>query len=214
MNMAVREALWFHLIFFLVAAPVLMFAKDASLGQGVLLLTLGYNIALPALALVRGHAEWLTLWSFLLPISAAQVLPDLALVKVAGVLLFPDLGQYRIGGEVPIYFMGMWMMLLFPILLLSNGSRSRYLKATVMALAFFLFWEWAARPLNLWHAENVRMVMGTAIYPIIPEILLTLSALWMYRLTRERSIFSRLFGGLSVPVFYTGALFISLVLTG
>lgn len=214
MNASTREALWFHVIFFVVSAPVLMLAKGNALGQGLLLLTLGYNIALPVAALVRGHSEWISLWAFLLPLSAAQVLPDWALVQIAHTLVLPDLGQYRLGGVVPIYFMGMWIMLLFPILLLSNATRSRYLIAMLLSFPLFVFWEWAARPLNLWYGQNVRMIGGVALYTIIPEVLLSLAALWMYRTTREDGIFARLIGGLSVPLFYAGALFASLIFIG
>ena len=214
MNLAAREGIWFHLLFFCAAAPVLLFARGAALGQGLVLLVIGYNLLLPAVAFVRRHPEWLSLWSFLLPLSAAQVLPDLALASVAKVLVFPDLGQPRIGGEVPVYFMGMWVMLLFPILLVGNATRSRYLNTGILAFAAFVFWEWAARPLNLWHAQDVLTSHGIALYVLIPEVLLCLAALWMYRLTGERGIFARVFGALSVPVFYAGALFISLALIG
>ena len=214
MNHSAREGLWFHVLFFMAAAPMLLFARDANLGKGLMLMTLAYNLLLPAAAFVRRHPEWLSLWFFLLPLSAAQVLPDLALASVAKVLVFSDLGQPRIGGEVPVYFMGMWMMLLFPILLIGNATRSRYLNTAVMAFIAFAFWEWAARPLNIWHAQDVLMSHGIALYVLVPEVLLCLAALWMYRLTGESHIIARVFGALSVPVFYAGALFISLALIG
>lgn len=214
MNASVRECLWFHLLFAGAALPVLMLARGQALGQGLMLLALGYNLLLPAVGFVRRHPEWLSLWSFLLPLCAAQLLPDLALARVAGVLVFPDLGQPRAGGEVPLYMAGMWMMSLFPILLLANASRSRYLLTALLGALLFAFWEWAARPLGIWHAQNVAMRQGVAVYVLLPEVLLCLSALWMYRLTRERGILSRLFGALGVPVFYAGALFISLALIG
>lgn len=214
MNASTREGIWFHILFFFVAASVLLFARDAMLGKGLLLLVLGYNLLLPAVAFVRRHPEWLALWAFLLPLSAAQVLPDLALANVAKVLVFPDLGQFRIGGAVPVYFMGMWTMLLFPLLLIGNSTRSRYLNTGVMAFISFTFWEWAARQLQLWHAQDVLMSHGIALYVLVPEVLLCLTALWMYRLTGESGILARFFGALSVSVFYAGALFISLALIG
>lgn len=213
MKASLREALWFHLIFFAASLPVLLLAEGAGLGKGLLTLTIIYNIALPALSVARGHSEWLRLWLFLLPLSCGQVLPDWALADIARVLVFPDHGQYRIGGTVPVYFMGMWIMLLFPILLLSDASRhSRYFLAAILSLLLFTFWEWAARPLHLWHGQNVAMYQGIALYPLIPEMLLGLTALWMYRNTQDQNPVQRVFSAVGVNLFYTGSLFVSLLL--
>jgi hypothetical protein len=213
MKASIREALWFHLLFFAVSAPVLFFAQGALLGKGLLALTLGYNIALPLYSLARGHAEWLKLWIFLLPLSCGQVLPDWALVQIAGVLNFPDHGQWRIGGTVPVYFMGLWMMLLFPVTLVSDSMRSRYLAAAILSFLLFGFWEWAAQPLQLWQAQNVRTIAGVAIYVLIPEVFLGLVTLQAYRNTRSSGIIQQVFSALAVNLLYTGALFISLLLT-
>jgi hypothetical protein len=214
MKTSVREALWFHLLFFALSAPVLLFAKGGALGQGLLILVILYNIALPTLSIARGHSDWLRLWLFLLPLSCGQVLPDWALVEIPKVLVFPDHGQYRIGGAVPMYFMGLWMILLFPILLISDASRrSRYLLAALLSLALFSFWEWAARPLGLWYGQNVAMLHGVALYTLVPEVLLTLVALSVYRRTEDHSLIQRLFSALGVNLFYAGSLFISLLLS-
>lgn len=213
MKASIREALWFHLIFFGISLPVLLLAKGEYLGKGLLILTIAYNIALPALSVARGHAEWLRLWLFLLPLSCGQVLPDWALADVAHVLVFPDLGQYRIGGTVPVYFMGMWIMLLFPVLLISDASRhSRYFSVGILSLLLFTFWEWAARPLHLWHGQDVQMIQGVALYPLIPEMLLAIAALWMYRTTQNDGPVQRVFSAFAVNLFYTGCLFVSLLL--
>lgn len=213
MKASLREALWFHLIFFAVSLPVLLLARGANLGKGLLVLTVIYNIALPAFSMARGHSEWLRLWVFLLPLSCGQVLPDWALAEIPRVLVFPDHGQYRIGGSVPIYFMGMWMMLLFPILLISDASRhNRYFLAALLSLLLFTFWEWAAKPLHLWHGQNVEMFQGFALYPLIPEMLLVMGALWMYRNTQDHGVIQRVFSAFSVNLFYTGSLFVSLLL--
>jgi hypothetical protein len=214
MKASVREALWFHLIFFTVSLPVLIFAKGSVLGTGLLVLVIVYNVLLPALSVARGHAEWMRLWLFLLPLSCGQVLPDWALVEIPQVLVFPDLGQYRIGGAVPIYFMGMWIMLLFPILLISSSSRrSRYTIACLLSLTLFTFWEWAARPLNLWYGQHVAMVQGVALYPLIPEMLLGLTALWVYRNTEDDNPIQRVLSAFGVNLLYTGSLFIGLLLS-
>lgn len=214
MKASVREALWFHLIFFTLSLPVLLFAKGSALGTSLLILVIVYNVALPAVSVARGHSEWMRLWLFLLPLSCGQVLPDWALAEIPKVLVFPDLGQYRIGGAVPIYFMGMWIMLLFPILLISSSSRrSRYVIAASLSLAMFSFWEWAAQPLGLWYGQNVAMFHGVALYVLIPEVLLALVALSVYHRTEDYNPIQRLFSALSVNLFYTGSLFIGLLLS-
>ena len=213
MKASVREALWFHGLFVAVALLTLSLVHGAMFGTALLTLAIAYNVTLPLYALARGHAEWLSLWLFLIPLSCGQVLPDWALVDIARVLVFPDYGQFRIGGAVPVYFMGLWIMLLFPILLVCDSTRRRYLNTALLSLLLFAFWEWAARPLGLWHAVNVSMIAGTAVYPLIPEIMLSLVALWAYRSTRKYSTIQQLFSAFAVNLLYTGALFIGLLLS-
>jgi hypothetical protein len=211
MQIALREAVWFHLLFFVGAAPVLLFMHDIALGTGLLWLTIAYNLAIPAIGLLRGHAEWLWLWLFLVPLSLAQVLPDWALVSIAHTLVFPDLGALRVGGEVPVYFMGMWMTLLFPITLFANAQRSPYASAGLMSLLAFAFWEWTAPLLNIWYNRDVSHLGSMALYPLIPELLLGLTTLWAYRTLKSASTMARIAGAVSVSVFYAGALFIALI---
>ncbi|HSW11558.1 MAG TPA: hypothetical protein VLI06_01890 [Solimonas sp.] len=213
MNASVRDALWLHLLFLAAALPLVLMSEGPARGQNLLWLTLGYHCLLPLLSLVRGHSEWLFLWLFLLPLAAGQVLPDWALVRVAGVLAFPDLGQPRIGGEVPVYFLGLWMMLLFPVLLLAQAARHPYLVAGALSLLLFGFWEWAARPLQIWYNHGVVAIDGMALYPLVPEMLLAMAALWAYRHFRQANILARVVAALSVNVFYTGACFLSLLCT-
>lgn len=210
MQLAVREALWFHGLFFVVAAAVLLFA-DSELGLGLTWLAIGYNVALPALGLVRGHAEWLWLWLFLLPLSIALVVPDWALAAIGGTLVFPDHGGWRVGGLVPAYFAGLWMTLLFPILLLSNAQRRPYRAATLLALVAFCFWEWAAPQMGLWQHQGVDQLAGVALYPLIPEVMLVLTTVWAYRHLRSSPLYARVTGALTVAIFYAGALFIALL---
>ncbi len=214
MHTGVREALLFHGLFFAVATPVLLLTTGNAYGQAQLWLAIAYNLTLPAWALMRGHTEWLWLWLFLLPLSAAQVVPDWVLVDVTGTLTFPDHGLPRIGGAVPIVFMGLWIMLLFPILLIAQSSRRPYLSALVLGLLLFSLCEWLSRPLQLWQGQNVWLVDGLAVYTLIPEVLLCLATLVAYRHLRSAPLASRVAGALAVSVFYAGALVISLLLIG
>lgn len=214
MNASIRDMLWFHAAFFALALPLAVLLRDAALGHALLALAIAYNLLLPAFGVMRGHNNWLRLWAFLLPLSCAQVLPDWALARYAQTLVFPDHGIPRIGGLVPVYFMGLWIMLLFPVLLWADAVRSRYLSAFVLALALFTLWEWLAPALHLWRPQGVRTISGVALYPLIPEALLAFTALWMYRQTRELNYVQQVFGAISVSAFYAGTLFFALLLMG
>jgi hypothetical protein len=212
MQIAVREALWFHALYFAVAAAVLLAMHGPHLGASVLWLTIAYNLAIPALGLARGHTEWLWLWLFLVPLSMAQVLPDWALAGVAHMLVFPDLGSPRIGGEVPVYFMGLWMTLLFPVTLIAGAERHPYVAAGWLALPMFAFCEWFAPQLQLWYNRDVVHVGTMAVYPLVPEMMLAMTTLWAYRTLRSAGTVARDAGALAVSVFYAGALVIALVI--
>jgi hypothetical protein len=80
-------------------------------------------------------------------------------------------------------------------------------------LTLFTFWEWAARPLNLWYGQHVAMVQGVALYPLIPEMLLGLTALWVYRNTEDDNPIQRVLSAFGVNLLYTGSLFIGLLLS-
>lgn len=210
----VRDALIFHAAFFIVAIPVALTLRGPSLGMALMGLAAAYNLLLPALGYVRGHNHWLSLWLFLVPVSMALPCADWMLVERMRTLQFPDYGAPRLGGVVPVYFMGLWIMLLWPVCWLALATRRPYPVAAILALGGFLVWEWAARPLGLWHAVDVKMIAGFALYPLIPEVLLTIAALWMWNTVSRRDVFTQLAAALSVPVFYAGALSLSLTWMG
>ena len=213
MSHSLRDLFWFHGLFFAIALPCALLLKNAALGHALLILAIAYNLALPLTATLRSHPDWLRLWLFLLPVSCAQVLPDWALVSIAGTLQFPDHGAWRVGGAVPVYFMGLWMMALFPMLLIADSRRAKSLTAAFLSLLVFALWEWAARPLALWQPVGVKEIAGVAWYVLPAEVLLTLAALHLERGTRESGMGLRLAAGLAVPVFYTGALMVCLLLS-
>lgn len=212
MNASTRDALWFHALFLAVAVPWLALSGGARAAP-LLWLTLGYHLGLVLWGFVRGRSEWLFLWLFLLPLCVGQVLPDWALVRVVGVLTFPDPAQPRIGGDVPVYFLGLWMLVLFPLTLIGLGRRHPLLSLAPLALLVFAAVEWAARPLGLWAHEGVLAFHGIALYPLLPELLLTLAALWSYRAYGRAHPLSRIGIALAINVFYAGACLLSLLAT-
>lgn len=211
---AVRDALLFHGLFFAVAIPVALSLSGHALGLALCGFALAYNAMLPAVGARLAHADWVNLWKFLLPLSMALPCADWMLVERMGTLTFPDHGIARIGGAVPVYFMGLWVMLLWQVCWLAQATKRPYASVSVLSLAGFLVWEWAARPMNLWHAQDVRQIAGFALYPLIPEVLLSVAALWAWRTLRHDSLLPRIAVALGLAVFYTGALALSLLWIG
>ncbi len=117
------HALAFHALFAAVAVAVLA-VPVATLGARIFALVLGHNFALPVVARLLGHREWLSLWLFLLPLSAFQVVPDWVLSAVLGVLVFPDVGGPRID-TVNGSMAGIWTIALFPVVLLGQQIEAR-----------------------------------------------------------------------------------------
>lgn len=212
MNNSVREMLLFHLGFGLLATGIIVATPAAQFGRWVLVLAVAYNLLLPLYAMVRGQHDWIGRWLFLLGVSALQVLPDWVLVSVTQTLHFHDHGIYRIGGAVPLYFMGLWIMILFPVSLIADQSGgARYLTAAIVGGLVFTAAEWMAAPLQLWSPRNVDTVAGFALYPIPAEMALCVIALWLYRNTLHDGLLSRVWAVSMVPVYYTGALMLSLL---
>lgn len=212
MTASTRDALWFHALFLAVAVPWLILSGGAR-AVPLLWLTLGYNLGLLLWGFVRGHSEWLFLWLFLLPLCLGQLLPEWALVRVVGVLQFPDPSRPRLGGDVPLYLPGLWMLALFPLLLIGLSRRHPVFSLTPLALLLFVALEWAARPLGLWTHQGVLGVHGIALYPLLPQLLLTLVALAAYRSHARANPLARVGIALAINVFYAGALLLSLLAT-
>ncbi len=109
---------------------------------------------------------------------------DWMLVERMGTLYFPDHGIPRIGGAVPVYFMGLWIMLLWQVLWFAQLTKRPYLVTALLSFGGFLFWEWASHPMALWQANDVLKIADFALYPLIPEVLLSLGALFFWRLLK------------------------------
>ncbi|HEX4878799.1 MAG TPA: hypothetical protein VFV39_03060 [Limnobacter sp.] len=211
-----KDALVFHAVFFAVAIPVALSAHGTALGFALVALALLYNIGLAALGTLRNQADaaWFGLWRFLLPLSMALPCADWMLVERMGTLHFPDHGVARLGGAVPAYFMGMWIMILWPVCWVARHTAKPYTTVAVLSLMGFIVWEWAARPMNLWHAEGVNTVAGFALYPLIPEVLLCLLAYWAWQAFGHAPAWQRIVVAMGIAVFYAGALALALLWVG
>jgi hypothetical protein len=211
----VARASWliilYHAAFAALMAALFRWLHPPMLGQLLGYAVLLYVFLFPVMAWLTGHNEALDLWAFLLPLSLFQVMPDWILVKLLGVLVFPDLGGERIGGVVPVYMAGLWIAPLMMVVWLTSlvhrfSGALALLAAPVAAGVIFGLAEWAARPLAVWVARNVQMEQGVALYVLPAEMLLGLAAWLVYSAVEGRHWLAKIGGAFGVSVFYTGAL--------
>ena len=135
-------------------------------------------------------------------------LPDLFLARVLGTIRFGPSPGWRVGGHVPVAFMGMWAIVFIPTLLCARSKSYPILKAAACALSIFMGSELLAGPLDMWHAtDKVSVRIGSAaVYVLAPEAILggVLAAVAPLVYTKSFSI--RFITGFGIMLLYTGAL--------
>jgi hypothetical protein len=192
---------------FAAAAGLAYLLSPPARGWAVLAVAVGYVVGLGAVTRAGGRRDWQAWWALLVPLSVLQVLPDWALVEIAGTLVFPDLGAPRIGGAVPLYMAALWVPPLFAVLLLARGSAWR---GAVAAVVVFGVAELLAPALGLWEPRAARQLGTTALYVLPAEAVLGAAVVTAARRTRTTT--ERLVAAPAVALLYTGALFVALLL--
>ena len=190
---------------FTVAAGVAYLLEPPARGRVLVAVAVGYVVGL--LLVARTRREWVSWWQLLAPLSVLQVLPDWALVEVAGTLVFPDLGAPRIGDAVPLYMAALWVPPLLAVLLVARGSAVR---GALAAVAVFGVAELFAPALGLWEPRGTQEVAGLALYVLPAEAVLGSAVVVAAR--QARTARDRLLAAPAVALLYTGALFVSLLL--
>ncbi len=143
------------------------------------------------IGLLRDYKEWIYIWIFVFLISVFQIFPDWILSAELNVLVFPEDGLFKIG-TVSGYMVGLWVIPLFIIILIAKQLQERfskkiaYISVIVLSLAIFGISEQSMWMLQSWYAQNVLMIGRVALYIIIPEIILGLSAYYGYELIKEK----------------------------
>ena len=216
---SLRDSFVFHGVF-LAAGAGLLLADVGAIGARILLFGVAYAVAVPLWARRRGHTEWIEIWSFLLPLSLLQVLPDAFLARVLGTLVFPDLGVPQVL-DVSLFMAFLWLLPLF--LCVHLGRR---LEATGMP-DWAVFWAVAAVSLVLfaaseatltlvpvWQAIGVRSVGPVALYVLPAEAFLGATAWLAERLTRRAGTLPRLGAAVAVMVLYLGGLSLGYLFLG
>lgn len=210
MSQEQRFVLWFHAGFALLAGLTLAL-PITPLGMRILALVVLYNIAFPMLTRSPVYAQARKLWEFLLPLSVLMVLPDWFLSEVLRVLVFPQTGSPFIG-SVPLFMAGMWVIPLFIILYCGQQIESYYGRsvalAGVAALSLVTFGgaEATLWAVPIWYAQNVTQIAHVALYVLVPEIALGISAYLACMQTRHASRATQLLSAWMVMILYLGHL--------
>jgi hypothetical protein len=204
-----RDAIIFHAAFSVLCIPVLLMT-GIDIGIKLCILVAAYNIALPLAAKLRGYSDWLTIWLFAIILSVFQVFPDWFLSHQLGVLVFPKDGFVKIG-TVSGYMAGLWAIPIFIIIYTSERVTQHvplqfaYWVAGFLALIIFGVSEETVWMLPSWYAQNVTMIGHTALYIIIPEIILGISSLYAYRQISEKKSWIKIPAAFLVMLLYLGS---------
>ncbi|MBC9732294.1 DUF6989 domain-containing protein [Nocardioides marmotae] len=173
-------------------------------GWGVLLVVVGYVVALAAVCRATGRADLLALTGFLALVSLFQLLPDWVLADLVGTLRFPDTGGPRVDDVIPLAMAAMWVAPLFLAVALAGGRPGR---AALLAGLVFLGAEVLAPSLGLWEpAGETHRVLGVALYVLPAEVALGWATATAFAAVRGRPLPARVAAALAVATFYLGAL--------
>lgn len=186
-----------------------------SLGGRIALAVLAYDVALPLIGRARGHRAWAEAWRFLMPLSILQIAPDWFLSEVLGTLRFADTGFVRVGGHVPLFMGGMWLVPLFLSVRLGEltGSRTRgAIVAATVGTVVFVASEALVWRVPVWEAVGVAQIAHVALYVAPAELALSLAAFHANDAVRQRSMPVVLSAALAVMLLYAGALAIGYLL--
>ena len=211
---SIRDVVYVHLLFAVVAAAVLLFPATVGISARLLVVVIAYNVMIPLVALQRGHTEWIRIWLFAFALSILQIWPDWYLSAELGVLAFPDDGFLMIG-TVPAYMAGLWAIPLFTIIyvgqLVQKQWADKWVLVIVGALTLAIFGSAEATMWMLpsWYAVGVTMIGHVAVYIIVPEIVLGLSTYITYDIVRERPLWMIAIAAVLVMILYLGCAVLS-----
>ncbi|NWF97199.1 MAG: hypothetical protein HXY34_13765 [Candidatus Thorarchaeota archaeon] len=204
-----RDVIAVHAFFAAIAASVLLVPVGAAVGWKMLALVCIYNALIPIVGLIRGHYEWINIWSFVFLLSVLQVFPDWVLSEQLGVLVFPVDGSPMIG-PVPLYMAGLWTIPLFAIIYSGARVEEKYgylrAQAFVVSISVLIFGiaEETMWMLPSWAAQNVSMIGHVAVYIIIPELVLGSAAFFIYSIIRFGGHWRKVFWAFHIMVLYLG----------
>jgi len=158
----------------------------------------------------KGYDEWKRIWIFAFILSLLMVFPDWYLAETLGALQFPVDGFPMIGGSIPIYMAGLWSIPFFIILFIGKQTQERkslnqaYAVVSVLTVLIFTLSELTLVALPSWTATVIGMTGNLAWYIIIPELFLGLTAFICYNIVKDKKIWMKIAGALTVMILYIG----------
>ncbi|MBD3407439.1 MAG: hypothetical protein GF411_15080 [Candidatus Lokiarchaeota archaeon] len=205
----IRDLLVLHGLFAIFAAVALILPIGIDIGPRLFFLVVAYNLMIPIGGYYWGHRDWIALWSFSFLVSLFMIFPDWFLASELEVLVFPADGLFKIG-PVSGYMAGLWTIPIFTIVFIGRQIQKKhsymmsYLVVAILSLFIFVSAEATMWMLPSWYAQNVAMIGPVAIYIILPEVILGITAHVAYDIVIERSVFAYVLAAFSVMVIYMG----------
>ena len=204
-----RDSVIVHIIFSIICAIVL-FLPEIPIGIKLFILVILYNIIIPLVGIWRKYPDWLNIWLFSFILGMFQIWPDWFLSAQLNILVFPEDGLFKIG-TVSGYMLFLWAIPLFIILFVGYrvseqvSEHSTYLIVAFISLLIFGISEMTMWNIGSWYAQNVTMVGHTALYIIIPEVILGISAYWAYKIIQDKTIWIKFPTAFIVMLLYLGS---------
>lgn len=206
-----RNVAFLHLFFTVVCVMVLSIPSGFAPGLKMFGLVILYNLMMPLIGLRYPAEEILHIWFFVIIISIFQVMPDWFLSAQLGILVFPEDGFIKIG-EVSAYMAGLWAIPLFMIIFIGRSIQKRFsLRAAlcsvaVSSLIIFAVSEETMWMIPSWQALNVTTIGHVAVYLLIPEMILGLSAFLGYDAIKRKNHWFKIPAAFLIMLLYIGSL--------
>jgi hypothetical protein len=204
-----KAAIMFHGIFTVLCVAVMVAPVAFPPGQRLAFLVVFYLIIMFVIGFRFRDNEWLKVLGFCLTLSVFQVFPDWFLSAQLNILVFPEDGFPKIG-TVSGYMAGLWTIPLFMIIFTGSRVKARFTEGAalvtvaVASLLIFGVSEETVWMIPSWYAKNVTVVAHTALYILIPEMLLGLSAYLVYEKVSGGTALKRGVAAFFVMTFYIG----------
>lgn len=198
-----------HILFSIICGIVL-FLPGIPIGIKLFILVVIYNTIIPLVGVWRKYTEWINIWVFSFILSMLQLFPDWFLSAQLNILVFPEDGLFKIG-TVSGYMLFLWAIPFFIILFVGYivnekvSEQSTYWIVALISLLIFGVSEMTMWTIGSWYAQNVTMVGHTAIYIIIPEVILGISAYLAYRMIQEKTVWIKFPTAFTIMLLYLGS---------
>jgi hypothetical protein len=204
-----RDLLLVHLAFIVACFVIILIPMGIQIGVKLFILVVLYNLLIVIIGVLRDYKEWIYIWIFVFLISLLQIFPDWILSAELNVLVFPEDGLFKVG-TVSGYMLGLWVAPLFIIIFVANQLQERYsrkfayISVVLLSLTIFGLSEQLMWMLQSWYAQNVIMIGRVALYIIIPEIILGLSAYYGYETIKEKHHLFKIPVSFLIMILYLG----------